>query len=218
MGDISEDLIEFVKIVRQNPNQFNQMVENAHKELDGEYSIDAIREVLVEELRIQPPIVVKSSKVVVKRPSLKAHEGEGRSRKSHYREMEQKTAILGVVDKHPKGIVKTVLLRLLRKDNGYWRPILTRWLCEMVDDRVIQTDGNRYFPWNKDYQTRESEIHRRIYECIGSHEKQAVTTTEIAKAIKCNGGKTWHLVEQGLKSLEEMDWIEYKNRRWSWTR
>ena len=42
--------------------------------------------------------------------------------------------------------------------------------------------------------------------------------TEIAKTIKCNGGKTRYLVHQGLKVLEDMGYVEYKNRRWVWTR
>ena len=218
MGDIGEFIENFVEIIRHHPNQLDQMVENAYDECDGEFSIDEIREAMVERVRIEPPIIIKSSKVIVKRPQLRAHDSEGKSRKTHYRDMGQKTAILDIVDKHPKGIAKTTITGVLRKDNSHWRPLITRWLREMVDDKVIQTDGSRFYPYNVSYHTRESEIHRRIYECIGSHEKRPVTTTEIAKAIKCNGGKTWYLVQQGLKDLEEMGYVEYKNRRWVWTR
>jgi len=217
MADISEVIEDFVEIIRHHPHQLDQMVENAYDECDGEFSIDEIREAMVEVVRIEPPVIVKSSKVEVLRPQLRAHDSEGNSRKSHYREMGQKTAILDIVDKHPKGIHKSAILGLLRKDNGHWRPRMTRWLREMVDDKVIQTDGSRFYPYNVPYQTRESEIHRRIYECLGT-QNGGFTMTEIAQAVKCHGGKTRYLVHQGLKDLEEMGYVECKNRRWVWTR
>tara|TARA_B100000745_G_C20121275_1_gene383902 strand:+ start:516 stop:1169 length:654 start_codon:yes stop_codon:yes gene_type:complete len=217
MGEMSEVIEVFVDLIRHHPNHLDQLAEQAYDESDGEFTIDEIREALAEEVRIQPPAIIKSSKVVAKRPQLRAHDSEGKSRKSHYREMEQKTAILGIVDKHPKGISKTAILGLLRKDNGHWRPLITRWIRDMVGDKVIQTDGSRFYPYNVPYQTRESELHRRIYECLGT-KKGALLFTEIAQAVKCHGGKTRYLVHQGLKDLEEMGYVECQNRRWLWTR
>jgi len=216
MGDISEVIEDFVDIIRQHPNQLDQMVENAYEESDGEYSIDEIREAMVELVPFTPPAIVKPSKVVFSRPSLRAHDAEGKGRKAHYREMKQKAAILDIVDSHPQGIAKTIITGLLRKDNSHWRPLITRWLREMVGDRVIQTDGSRFYPYDVILKDREMEIHRLIYECIGSHEKRSVTTTEIAKFMGCYGGKTWYIVQQGLKTLEERGFVEYKNRRWVW--
>jgi len=216
MGDIRVVIEEFIPLIREHPHHLNDMAENAYEESDGEFTIEEIRKAMAEEVCIQPSVIVKSSKVIINRPKLRVHDAEGMSRKDHQRIMVQKTAILDIVERYSTGIPKTAILGLLRKDNSHWRPLITRWLDEMVGDKAIQTDGRRFYPYNVAYKTRESEIHRRIYECLGIYEKGGLMLTEIAKTVKCNGGKTRYLVHQGLKDLEERGYVECKNRRWAW--
>lgn len=129
------------------------------------------------------------------------------------------TDIVGIVDKTGNGITKTGILRQLRRDGSYWRPKITRWLHELCDMGVIQTDNNRfnprYYPHDACVQNREREVHRRIAEALQIHGQ--MTMTQLAIKIGRNGGSNRSQVSLALEDLEREGFVITGDRnRWLW--
>ena len=130
------------------------------------------------------------------------------------------TDIVSIVNNNPEGITKTAILKELRKDASYWRPKITHYLLELVEDGVIQTDGigrgTLYFPPNAQVQDRERRYHRLIAETLQVNGD--MTMTQLFNRLGCNGGRNRHYVREALQDLANEGWVEMSHRnRWAWT-
>jgi predicted transcriptional regulator len=179
---------------------------------------DSIREAL---LLAQKPLVneikmpSKSSK-----PPINGNRYRDLPRKQYQKTMECLTDIVKIVDNNQDGITKTGILRLLRRENSYWRPKITRWLYELCEDGVIQTDKNktkeRYYSYDAHVENREQAMHRKVAEALQIHGD--MTQNQIAIKIGRNGGLNRHQVVNALNDLERKGFLEKGERsRWRWT-
>ncbi len=129
------------------------------------------------------------------------------------------TDIVEIVDKAGEGITKTGILTAFRRDSSHWRPKYGRWLSELCDMGVIQSDNSRlnprYYPYDAYVQNREREVHRRIGEALQVHGQ--MTMTQLAIKIGRNGGSNRSQVSVALEDLEREGYVRVGNRnRWAW--
>ena len=232
-----ESLIQpFKDIIRHNqsmiPNVLQILVdENPDLYTRAEYE-QAINDFVSNDVLIssQKPVVVQEvvesvktpmkpvftpTKPVSKTPRPQINTGRyvALSRTRHQRVLKVITEIDNVVQRCPEGITKTDLLRRIRKDNSHWRDEVTGYLQDMVDDGVIQWDGRRYFPHNVILRARERNLHRSLYEIIGTGPK---TLTNLYAQTGCNGGRNRSFVREALADLEAEGYISHEDRRWKW--
>ena len=87
---------------------------------------------------------------------------ESMSRRQYEKTMTHLQDILNVVSDRPNGVRKSTILRELRKENSHWRPKITRWLHDLVEDGLILSDGfgngTLYYPPNVQVQDRNENI------------------------------------------------------------
>jgi hypothetical protein len=139
--------------------------------------------------------------------------------KQYHKVIQCLTDIVEIVDKTGNGITKTGILRVSRRINSYWKPKYGRWLHELCDMGVIQTDNNRlnprYYPHDAHVQNREREVHRRIAEALQIHGQ--MTMTQIAIKIGRNGGSNRSQVSLALEDLEREGFVTTGDKsRWLW--
>ena len=67
---------------------------------------------------------------------------ESMSRRQYEKTMTHLQDILNVEMDRPNGVRKSTILRELRKENSHWRPKITRWLHDLVEDGL---DSFRWF-------------------------------------------------------------------------
>ena len=137
---------------------------------------------------------------------------ESMSRRQYEKTMTHLQDILNVVSDRPNGVRKSTILRELRKENSHWRPKITRWLHDLVEDGLILSDGfgngTLYYPPNVQVQDRERKYHRLVAESLqewrndhDSINSKGWDVMEEVIVIKCvKHFKTW-LTKVGLNLL-----------------
>ena len=140
----------------------------------------------------------------------------GLSRKDHTVKMTLLTKMRSiVVGADIKGISKTQIFKLVRKDNINWRGRLTGWLDELVSDGLIQHSGKRYYSNNLRIETREQMIHRLVFESL---EGRPLSMTAIAKRLGYDGGDARAYIKNALDELCSKGYIIKEGIRWRWSR
>ena len=127
--------------------------------------------------------------------------------------------IVQIVADSGNGISKTAICKKLRRNGSYWRPKITHYLLELVEDGVIQTDGigrgTLYYPPSSQVQDRERRYHRLVAESLQVNGE--MTMTQLFTRLGCNGGRNRHYVREALQDLANEGWIEQTTRsRWLW--
>lgn len=144
---------------------------------------------------------------------------ESMSRRQYEKTMTHLQDILNVVSDKPNGVRKSTILRELRKENSHWRPKITRWLHDLVEDGLILSDGfgngTLYYPPNVQVQDRERKYHRLVAESLQVNGE--MTMTQLTQRLGCDGGSNRHKVRQALQDLANEGWVKSSNRsRWVW--
>lgn len=139
--------------------------------------------------------------------------------KQYRKVIQSLTDIVEIVDKSGEGITKTGILQGLRRDGSYWRPKITRWLHELCEMGVIQSDNNRlnprYYPHDAHVHNREREVHRRIAEALQIYGE--LTMTQLAIRVGRNGGSNRSQVAVALQDLEREGFVRAGERsHWLW--
>lgn len=144
---------------------------------------------------------------------------ENMSRKEYQKTLTCLNDIVQIVADSGNGISKTAICKKLRRDGSYWRPKITHYLLELVEDGVIQTDGlgrgTLYYPPSSQVQDRERRYHRLVAESLQVNGE--MTMTQLFIRLGCNGGRNRHYVRAALQDLANEGWIEQtKQSRWLW--
>ena len=138
----------------------------------------------------------------------------GLSRKDHRVKMSLITKMRSiVVGADIKGISKTKIFKLMRKDNLYWRGTLAEWLDELVSDGMIKYSEKRYYSNNLRVETREQLIHRLVWESL---EGGSLSMTGIAKLLGYDGGDARAYIKNALEELSSQGYIIQEGIRWRW--
>jgi len=139
----------------------------------------------------------------------------GLSRKDHQVKMTLVTKMRSiVVGADIKGISKTKIFKLMRKDNLYWRGTLAEWLDELVSDGMIKYSEKRYYSNNLRVETREQMIHRLVFESL---EEGPLSMTGISKRLGYDGGDARAYIKNALDELSPR-YIIQEGIRWRWAR
>ena len=144
---------------------------------------------------------------------------ESMTRREYEKTMSNLQDMLNVIGDNPNGIRKSTILRQLRKENSHWRPKITRWLHDLLEDGLISSDGfgngTLYYPPNVQVQDRERKYHRLVAESLQVNGD--MTMTQLQKRLGCDGGSNRHKVRIALQDLANEGWITPSNRnRWAW--
>ena len=144
---------------------------------------------------------------------------ESMTRREYEKTMSNLQDMLNIIGDNPNGIRKSTILRQLRKENSHWRPKITRWLHDLLDDGLISSDGfgngTLYYPPNVQVQDRERKYHRLVAESLQVNGD--MTMTQLQKRLGCDGGSNRHKVRIALQDLANEGWITSSNRnRWAW--
>ena len=176
-----------------------------------------VKEALLSHL--SPTVIpVKTVSTVVK-PQINTSKYRTLTVKQYRKVIQSLTDIVEIVDKTDGGITKTGILRLLRRDGSYWRPKITRWLHELCEMGVIQSDNNRlnprYYSHDAHVHNREREVHRRVAEALQIYGE--LTMTQLAIRVGRNGGSNRSQVAVALEDLEREGFVRLGGRsRWAW--
>jgi predicted transcriptional regulator len=187
--------------------------EGAYPNLDKEVIRDALFAAK------QPQVVEMKTSPTSLKPPINGMRYRELPRKQYQKVMECLTDIVEVVDNNQSGITKTGILRILRRENSYWRPKITRWLYELCEDGIIQSDKNKnkecYYPHDAHVENREQVMHRRVAETLQIYGD--LTQNQIAIKIGRNGGLNRHQVISAIDDLERKGFLQKVERsRWSW--
>ena len=187
--------------------------EGAYPNLDKEVIRDALFAAK------QPQVVEMKTSPTSLKPPINGMRYRELPRKEYQKVMKCLTDIVEIVDKNPSGITKTGILRLLRRENSHWRAKITRWLYELCEDGVIQSDKNKtkecYYSHDAHVENREQVMHRKVAEALQIHGD--LTATQVAKKVGRNGGYNRHFVGVAIADLERKGFIQMGERsRWSW--
>ncbi len=140
----------------------------------------------------------------------------GLSRKDHRVKMSLITKMRSIViGADIRGISKTKIFKLVRKDNTYWRGRLTEWLDELVSDGLIKFSEKRYYSNNLRVETREQMIHRLVFESL---EDSPLSMTGISKRLGYDGGDARAYIKNALDELSSKGYIIQEGIRWRWAR
>ena len=120
-----------------------------------------------------------------------------------------------VVSADIKGISKTKIFKLVRKDNTYWRGRLSEWLDELVSNGLIKYSEKRYYSNNLRVETREQMIHRLVFESL---EGCSLSMTGISKRLGYDGGDARAYIKNALGELSSKGYIIKDGIRWRWAR
>ena len=180
------------------------------------------REAVVDSLQshIKPTVKHIPSISKAEKPKINGSRYRNLGRNQYQKTMTCLNDIVRIIEEHPNGVSKTTICRRLRRNSSYWRPKITHYLLELVEDGVIQTDGigrgTLYFPPNAQVQDRERRYHRLIAETLQVNGD--MTMTQLFNRLGCNGGRNRHYVREALQDLANEGWVEMGHRnRWAWT-
>jgi len=135
----------------------------------------------------------------------------GLSRKDHQVKMTLVTKMRSIVrGADIKGISKTKIFKLVRKDNTYWRGRLTEWLSELVSDGLIKYSEKRYYSNNLRIETREQIIHRLVWESL----ECPLSMTSISKRLGYDGGDARAYIKNALNELDSKGYIIQEGIHW----
>ena len=123
-----------------------------------------------------------------------------------------------MLSNHSKGLSKTGLLKLLGKDNPYWRSDAEEVLTYLSTIQKVRLIGNIYYHIEDAPQIYETDIHRRVYEAVLSGSK---SISAIAKAISYDNSRGRKRVATILEMLEQENLLQSNDnntyQRWSIT-
>jgi len=176
-----------------------------------------VRKALLAHLQPTVNHVPSISKAI--KPKINASRYRGETVKKYQKTMTNLQNIVDIVGNNPHGINKRGILTQMRKDNSHWRPKITRWLYELVDDGVILSDGvgraTLFYPATSQVQDRERKYHRLVAEALQVNGE--MTQTQLGKHLGCGGGSNRHKVISAIQDLSNEGWIEMGSRsRWRW--
>jgi hypothetical protein len=123
-----------------------------------------------------------------------------------------------MLSKHPKGLSKTGLLKLLGKDNPSWRSDAEDVLTYLNTVQKIRSVGKIYYHIEDAPQIYETDMHRRVYEAVLDGNK---SVSAIAKAISYDNSRGRKRVAVILDMLSQENLLQSNDnntyQRWSIT-
>lgn len=193
-------------------------ISNAIHESDNTHSIEEIKHKLEELVKNNVKVTEESTNEVVivnnQSPNkINSKRFVGMDRATRERSMVLLKIVQQAINKHPYGITKTQLLKVIRKDNSHWRTEIEMFIGYLLEDNLIQTDGKSYYPTNVIVKSRERKMHRIIFELLS---ESPLTLTDIYMRTGCNGGKSRNYVKGALQDLKNEGYIVQENSRWKW--
>lgn len=183
---------------------------------------ELVREDVLEALQSHIKPTVTQIKAISKTEKATINTGRYRermSRREYQKTMTHLQDIINIIIDSPNGVRKSTILKELRKENSHWRPKITRWLHDLLEDGVILSDGigngTLYYPPNIQVQNRERKYHRLIAESLQINGD--MTMTQLTRRLGCDGGSNRHKVRIAVQDLANEGWIEQTTRnRWAW--
>ena len=123
-----------------------------------------------------------------------------------------------MLSKHPKGLSKTGLLKLLGKDNPSWRSDADDVLTYLNTIQKVRLVGKVYYHIEDAPQIYETDMHRRVYEAVLDGNK---SVSAIAKAISYDNSRGRKRVAVILDMLSQENLLQSNDnntyQRWSIT-
>jgi len=215
MSDVEEAITPFLPALHRNVSvdMLVNTVLKKHTSLDA----DEVKGAFMKH--IKPTVSHKPTISKPKKPKMNSRRYRDLSLKKQQKVMTLQTEIVRLIEESPNGMNKSSILSRLRKENSHWRPIITRYLLELEEDGIIQTDGRGngtlYYPHSSQVQNRERRYHRLAAETLQIHGD--MTMTQLSRKIGCDGGRNRHLLRDALRDLEKEGWITIDSRnRWKW--
>ena len=215
MTDVEDAISEFLPSLHRNVS-VDILVSAVCKKHDS-FSPDEVKGAFLKHIKptvTHKPIITKPTK-----PKMNSRRYRDLSHKKQQKVMTLQTEIVRIIEESPNGMNKSAILSRLRKENSHWRPIISRYLLELEEDGIIQTDGRGngtlYYPYSSQVQNRERRYHRLIAETLQIHGD--MTMTQLSRKIGCDGGRNRHFLRDALRDLEKEGWIAIDSRnRWKW--
>ena len=215
MSDIEEAILEFLPSLHRNVSV--DILVNAVCQKNELWSAEDVKGAFMKH--IKPTVTHKPSITQRKKPKMNSRRYRDLSMKKQQKVMTTQTDIVRLIEESPNGMNKSSILNRLRKENSHWRPIITRYLLELEEDGIIQTDGRGngtlYYPYSSQVQNRERRYHRLAAEALQIHGD--MTMTQLSRNIGCDGGRNRYLLRDALRDLEKEGWVALDSRnRWKW--
>jgi len=216
MVNVEEAILPFIPMVKRGVaiEDLLMPIMAEHEGIDEGEVIKALK------AHVKPTVNHIPSKTQVETPKINGMRyREMMSRREYEKTMNHLQEIVNIVIDSPNGVRKSTILRQLRKENSHWRPKITRWLHDLLEDGVILSDGfgngTLYFPPTTQVQDRERKYHRLVAESLQVNGE--MTMTQLSKRLGCDGGSNRHKVRKALEDLANEGWIISSNRnRWLW--
>ena len=215
MTDIEDAIVEFLPSLHRNESV--DILVKVVCEKNSSLNADEVKSAFLKHIKptaTHKPVISKH-----KKPKMNSRRYRDLSMKKQQKVMAIQTEIVRIIEDAPNGVNKSGILNRLRKENSHWRPIITRYLLELEEDGIIQTDGRGngtlYYPYSSQVQNRERRYHRLAAESLQIHGD--MTMTQLSRNIGCDGGRNRHLLRDALRDLEKEGWITIDSRnRWKW--